>query len=140
MRIPFLSRPSIRQIVVGTSNEAGTKAHSVLQKLLSDLPEILMACVVEVHSGKVLASYTTTESLNPNQISLRYAKLVQLTAKTVSSHHIPGGPLTDATLMLEDQLHALRITQQGAWYCFLAIRFADANLAMALEVLRRHSS
>ncbi|RPD49992.1 hypothetical protein DNI29_04135 [Hymenobacter sediminis] len=140
MRIPFLSRPSIRQIIVGTSDEAGKKAHTLIQNVRADLPEMLMACVVEVHSGKVLASYTTSATLNPNQVSLRYAKLLRQTSDILAKRQIPGGALTDMTMMLEDQLHTLRPLRNGQWYCYLAIRFADANLAIALEVLRRHSN
>jgi hypothetical protein len=140
MNIPFLNRPSIRKITVGTSNEAGLQARTVLENLLADMPELLLACVVEVHSGRVLASYTTAAILNPNQISLRYAKLLRLTAETLASHKIPGGPLTDFTALLEDQFHTIRPMRQGEWYCFVAIRFADANLGITWDIMRRHTS
>lgn len=139
MNIPFLNRLSIRKITVGTSNEAGLQARTVLEKLLADMPELLLACVVEVQSGRVLASYTTAASLNPNQLSLRYAKLLRLTTDTLAAQRIPGGPLTDITVVLEDQFHTLRPMHQGQWYCFVAIRFADANLGITWDIMRRHT-
>lgn len=139
MTIPFFNRVRTRQITVGTSQEAGAQARTVLEKLLAELPELLLACVVEVQSGRVLASYTQEAHLNPNQISLRYAKLLQLTAKILAAKQIPGGPLTDSTVVLEDQFHTLRPMHNGQWYCFVAIRFADANLGMASDILRRHT-
>jgi hypothetical protein len=140
MTIPFLNRVRIRQITVGTSNEAGLQARTVLEKLLAEMPEILLTCVVEVQSGRVLASYTREAHLNPNQISLRYAKLLQLTAKTLASQQIPGGPLTDITVLLEDQFHTVWPMHNGQWYCFVAVRLADANLGMARDIMRRHTS
>lgn len=140
MKIPFLNRVRTRQITVGTSNEAGVQARTVLEKLLAEMPELLLTCVVEVPSGRVLASYTRETHLNPNQISLRYAKLLQLTTKKLAAKQIPGGPLTDITVLLEDQFHTLRPMHNGQWYCFIAIRFADANLGMTWDILRRHTS
>jgi hypothetical protein len=140
MTIPFLNRVRIRQITVGTSNEAGLQARTVLEKLLAEMPEILLTCVVEVPSGRVLASYTRETYLNPNQLSLRYAKLLQLTTKTLAAQHIPGGPLTDMTVLLEDQFHTVWPMHNGHWYCFVAVRLADANLGMARDIMRRHTA
>ncbi|SNS06542.1 MULTISPECIES: roadblock/LC7 domain-containing protein [Hymenobacter] len=140
MKIPFFNRVRTRQITVGTSHEAGLQARTVLERLLDEMPELLLACVVEVQSGRVLASYSREPYLNPNQISLRYAKLLQLTSKTVAAKQIPGGPLTESTVLLEDQFHTLRPMHQGQWYCFVAVRFADANLGMAWDILRRHTA
>ncbi|SNR44026.1 hypothetical protein [Hymenobacter mucosus] len=140
MNIPFLNRPKIRKITVSTSDAAGTQAGTILEKLLGDMPELLLTCVVETQSGRVLASYTTATTLNPNQISLRYAKLLRLTTDTLAARNMPSGSLTDITVMLEDQLHTLRPMHNGQWYCFIAVRFADTNLGMAWEILRRHTS
>ena len=139
MQFPFLNRLSLRKITVGTANEAGQQARIVLDQLLGELPDLLMACVVEVPSGRVVASYTTAATLNPNQISLRYAKLLRTTDVALAAQHIPGGPLTEMTLLLDEQLHLVRPIQGGQGYCFLAVRSADTNLAMASELLRRHS-
>ncbi|TGE10091.1 roadblock/LC7 domain-containing protein [Hymenobacter fodinae] len=140
MTIPFLNRVRIRQITVGTSNEAGLQARTVLEKLLAEMPELLLTCVVEVQSGRVLASYTRESHLNPNHLSLRYAKLLQLTTKTLAAQQIPGGPLTDITVLLEDQFHIVWPMRNGHWYCFVAVRFADANLGMARDIMRRHTA
>lgn len=137
MQFPFLNRLSLRKITVGTANEAGQQARIVLNQLLEELPDLLMSCVVEVPSGRVVASYTTTAALNPNQISLRYAKLLRATDIALAARHIPGGPLTEMALLLDEQLHLIKPVQSGQGYCFLAVRLADTNLAMAAELLRR---
>ena len=140
MQFPFLNRPSIRKVTVGTTDEAGRVARTVMEGLLAELPELLLACLVEVPSGRVVASYTTAANLNPNQINLRYAKLLRATDAALATQQIPGGPLMEMTLLLEDQLHIIRPLPNSSWYCFLAVRFADTNLGMATEILRRHTA
>ncbi|SHK19083.1 hypothetical protein [Hymenobacter psychrotolerans] len=140
MPFSFLNRFSLRKITVGTTDDAGQAARTVLEQLLTELPEMLLACLVEVSSGRVLASYTTASALNPNQISLRYAKLLRQTDSALAARQIPGGPLTEMTLLLEDQLHLIRPLPTRGWYCFLAVRFADTNLGMASEILRRQTA
>lgn len=131
----FLKRLVLRTIVVAEGADAA--APRVLEGLLHELPELLLACVVEVASGKILASYTTHASYNPNHLSLRYAKLLATMQQAVASGAWPGGPLTDLTLVLDDQLHHLRPLRAGSWYCFVAVQTADANLALTKEVVRR---
>lgn len=125
----FLKRLPLRKLLAADGAEA---AQHALEGLLRELPELLLACVVEVQTGKVLASYTTHANLNPNHLSLRYAKLLRTTQTAW-----PSRPLLDMTLVLEDQLHHLRPLRDGEWYCFAAVHTADANLALIKSVMRR---
>ncbi|WP_157807631.1 hypothetical protein [Hymenobacter chitinivorans] len=98
-----------------------------------------MSCVVDSNSGKVLAFYTTNSAYNPNQINLRHAKLLQTLDGAVAAQPWIAGPLTDVAVILEDEMHHLRPLNGGKWYCFLAVRLADANLGITKEIMRRHS-
>ena len=135
---PFFNRLQVKKITSASGDEAGQQAHRVVEGLLTDLPDLLMACVVEIQSGKILASYTSHPSYNPNHVSLRYAKSFRTIQEALSSGAWVGGPLTDISLMLEDQLHQLYPLHNDQWYCLMAVRMADANLAIAKEVMRRH--
>ncbi|MCR5887007.1 hypothetical protein LRS06_04285 [Hymenobacter sp. J193] len=139
MNIPFFNRLQLKKITVGTEDEAGKRAQTALEGLLADLPDLLMACVVDIQSGRVLASYTTTTTYNPNQINLRNAKLLRVITDALKAKAWVGGPLTDVSVMLEDQFHHLRPMNEGKWYCFLAVRMADVNLGIAKEIMRRHT-
>lgn len=140
MNIPFFNRLQLKKITAGVSDESGKRAQHILENLLTDLPELLMSCVVDTQSGKVLAFYTTTSDYNPNQISLRYAKLLRTMEEALVTKAWVGEALTDISVILEDQLHHLRPLNDGKWYCFLAVRMADANLGIAKETMRRHTS
>ena len=116
------------------------RSKEVIEGLLRELPDLLMACVVNAQSGRVVASYTVSNNYNPNQISLRNAKLLRVMDEAIAAKAWVGGPLTDLSVMLEDQLHHLRPMNNGKWYCFLAVHTADANLGIAKEIMRRHTS
>jgi hypothetical protein len=138
MNLPFFNRLPLKK-VTGTDDEMGKRSKEIIEGLLQDLPDMLMACVVNLQSGRVLASYTVNNSYNPNQISLRNAKLFQVMEEALAKKAWVGGPLTDFSVILEDQLHHMRPINDGKWYCFLAVRIADANLGIAKEIMRRHT-
>ncbi|WP_201980177.1 hypothetical protein [Hymenobacter rubidus] len=127
-------------MTVATDDEMAKRSKEVIEGLLHDLPDLLMACVVNTQSGRVVASYTVSNSYNPNQISLRNAKLLRIMEDALAAKAWLGGPLTDVSVMLEDQLHHLRPMKEGKWYCFLAVHTADANLGIAKEIMRRHTT
>ena len=139
MNLPFFNRLQLKKVTVGTDDEMGKRSKEVIEGLLTDLPDLLMACVVNIQSGRVLASYTVNNSYNPNQISLRNAKILRIMDDALAAKAWVGGPLTDVSVMLEDQLHHLRPMNDGKWYCFLAVHTADANLGIAKEIMRRHT-
>lgn len=134
--LSFLNRFSLYKLVATTASPA----RRVLEALLRELPELLLACVVEVDSGKVLAYYTTRTAYSPHHISLRYARLLRSSHQTLATQAWITGPLTDITVVLDEQLHYLRPLHAGQWYCFVAVHTADTNLALLKEVVRRCAS
>ncbi len=130
--LPFLNRFSLHKLV----EAGGSPARLVLESLLRELPELL-ACVVELASGKVLAYYTTQTGYSPHHVSLRYARLLRSTHHALASQPWMTGPLTDITTVLDEHLHHLRPLHDGQWYCFVAVRTADTNLALLKDAVRR---
>jgi hypothetical protein len=139
MNLPFFNRLPLKKVTASADDEMGKRSKQVIEGLLEDLPDLLMACVVNVQSGRVVASYTVSSSYNPNQICLRNAKLLHVMDKALAAKAWIGGPLTDFAVMLEDQFHYLRPMNGGKWYCFLAVHTADVNLGIAKEIMRRHT-
>ena len=54
-----------------------TSAEAALQQLLDELPELLLAVVVAIGSGQVLASYASQPQLKPNAAAPFWIALVQ---------------------------------------------------------------
>jgi len=109
---------------------------------MQELPELLLAYLVDTQSSAVLAFYTTSNTYNPHQLSLRNTKLLRSMQEALATKAWVGGPLTDVSITLEDQIHHLRplVVAQGSWYCFVAARLADSNMGMVKEVVRRCTS
>ena len=137
MNFPFFNRLQLKKIVVAKPNDAGQRAEAMLARLLQELPELLLAYVVENQNGTILASYTASANYNPNQLSLRNTKTLRTINEALATGAWLGGPLLDVSVLLEDQLHHLRPVADGQWHCFVAVRLADANLGILKEVVRR---
>ena len=139
MNFPFFNRLVLRKINVESTDGTGEAARLAVEGIARELPDALMAYVAEVSSGRVLASYTSHRSYNPNKVSSRNAKLFMILQEPLATHSWLGGPLLDVSVVTEDQLHHLRPFNNGKWYCFLAVMAADANLGIIKEVTRRYT-
>jgi len=142
MNFPFFNRLQLKKIVVPTATESGKRAEKMLESIIQELPGLLLAYFVDIQSGAVLAFYTVSNTYNPNQLSLRNTKLLRTMQEALTNKAWVGGPLTDVTITLEDQLHHLRplAVPEGNWYCFVAARLVDSNMGIVKEVVRRCTS
>lgn len=137
MKFPFFTRLQTRTIVPAASSDAARQAELLLAGILAGLPEVLLAYVFDLQGTALLASYTTGAAYNPHQLTVRNAKLLQTVNEALAAKAWVGGPCTDLAVMLEDQMHYLRPLPEQGWYCFVAVRLADANMGIVKEVLRR---
>jgi hypothetical protein len=112
----------------------------MITDIWQELPDMLLGYIVDCQTSNVLAFYTVSNAYNPNQLSLRNTKLLRTMQEALANKAWPGGPLTDVSVILEDQLHHLRPLKGGDWYCFVAVRLADANLGIIKDVVRRHTA
>lgn len=137
MKFSFFTRLQPKKIVPAAATDAARRAEQVLAAVLEGLPELLLGYVFDLDHSTLLASYAVSSAYNPHQLTVRNAKLLQTVQQAVASGAWPGGPCTDLTALLDEQLHHLRPLPEQGWYCFAAVRLADANLGMVKEVLRR---
>lgn len=137
MRLPFLHKFTVKKITGDASGTERQKAEALLTAILRELPELLVMAVVEVQSGKTVAAYTATAALDPYKLNSRYAATIRQTRQFLMQPWLADQHLTDFVLLLEDQLHCLRLTAGGQWLCYVVVRIADSNLALVREVMRR---
>lgn len=140
MNFPFFNRLQLKKVVVPANNESGRRAEKMLVDIVQELPELLLGYVVDTQSGSILSFYTVSNSYNPNQLSLRNTKLLRTMQEALAKKAWVGGPLTDISVILEDQIHHVRPLPDAGWYCFAAARLADSNMAIVKEVIRRCTS
>ena len=80
MDFPFFNRPALKKITTGAANPLVEPARVAVEGILRELPDLLMTYIADVASGTVLAAYTSHRDYNPNQISLRNARIFGLLA------------------------------------------------------------
>lgn len=137
MKFTFFSRLQTKKIVPAADTDAARRAEQMLAAVLDGLPELLLGYVFDLEHNTLLAYYTTSNAYNPHQLTMRNAKLLQTVQQATAQHAWLGGPCTDLTAILSEQMHYLRPLPQQGWYSFAAVRLADANIGMVKEVLRR---
>lgn len=136
MRIPFLQRVTVKKITGDTTAPGHNQAAKLLEGLLQDLPELLLALVVDVRSGHILAAYTAQTQLNPHKISASTTNVAQQLANIATMPGFVGQQLVDHVTVLNNQLHVLRLTPDQQRGCLLVVHPHDTNLALVREVLR----
>lgn len=141
MNLPFFNRLPVKKIsVLSPDTEVGQRAKKILEGLLQDLPDLLLTYLVDIQTGRLLAFYTASSTYNPHHVSLRSAKLLQTLDASFTKQPWMTGPLTDISVILEDQLHYLCPCNNGQWGCFLATYLKDANLGIAKKIASRHTT
>lgn len=142
MNLPFLRhlpklgrRPLYR--IVAANTVAATRAEAALQHLLAELPELLLAAVVAVESGQVLASYTSQPQLWPSLAASAWAALVHQLQSSQAAQGQGDEKLEEVLATLPAQLHLLRLQPGGHYFLYLVVDTSDTNLALARELARQ---
>jgi hypothetical protein len=132
--IPGLGGPPIRQVVASgtTSNSSATAA---LHYLLTELPELLLAAVLDLPTGQLLATYAAERHYQPSLVAQPVAAVVQQ-AKALRQGQA-GEELEEVLLTLSGQLHLLRLRPGSQQVLFLAIGQHDTNLALARQLAQQ---
>lgn len=135
-RLRELVAPATHRVVLTGAATAGRDlAAGALRYLLAEVPDMLLAAVVEVASGEPLATYTT-------QAQWRAAAVVGPCAAALRQLHTAqaASPAPDVVeevlLTLGPQVHALRLTPNGRQFLYLAVDSRDLNLALTRELMR----
>lgn len=131
-----LVAPPTHRVVVTAATEAGRgSAERALNYLLAELPELLLAALVQVDTGKPLATYTTQSQWRPGAVAEPFAAALRQLRAAQAGTAEPG-LVEEVLVTLKTQVHVLRLTPNGQHFLYLAVDGHDANLALTREVLR----
>ena len=142
MKIPFLNQlqrltgPVTNEVRLAVSGPESNNIEQTIQYLLDELPDLLMAAVVDVATGKPLASYTTDRDLRPGSVVGFDAAAVRQVQASLLVQGLTEETLEEILLTLPSQLHLLRLVPGGHTFICLAVDCLDTNLAIAREVMR----
>lgn len=115
-----------------------TPAGKVVQGVMSDLPGLVAVAVVDVTSGMSLASHSNSPALNPDTAAAYNTEVVKQKQKAISALKLANEKIDDILITLSNQLHLLKLTDNGTKFIYLAVNSRETNLAIAREVLRSH--
>lgn len=132
--LPGLSSPPVRQ-VVGGAGRAGAPAEAALHYLLTELPELLLAAVLDLSTGQLLATYAAERAYQPSLLAPSVAAVVQQ-AHLLGQGQAEEEPV-EILLTLASQLHLVRLRPGGQQALFLAIGSHDTNLALLRQLAQQ---
>jgi len=108
----------------------GTPATAALHYLLSELPELLLAAVLDLPTGQLLATYAAERGYQPSLLATPVAAVVQLLQQQSPAPEQPA----EILLTLASQLHLVRLRPGSQQVLFLAIGSHDTNLALLRQL------
>lgn len=109
-------------------------AAAAVQQLLAELPELLLAAVLDAGSGEVLAGVASTRHYQPAAVAGPATAVVQQLRALLAAQGLPPAELHEAVLTLATQLHVLQLTADGQQLLYLAVDARDTNLAIARQL------
>ncbi|MGI4760886.1 MAG: hypothetical protein ACRYF0_09280 [Janthinobacterium lividum] len=112
-----------------------TVAGQAVQNILNDLPGLLAVAVVDISSGMSLASHTNS-AINPDTAAAYNTEVVKQKQKAINSLKLQGEAIDDILITLTNQLHLLKLVNEGKKFIYLVVNPRDTNLAIAREVVR----
>ncbi|UOR05425.1 hypothetical protein MUN82_21170 [Hymenobacter aerilatus] len=140
MRIPFLQKVAVRKVTSDATGAARERATGILEGILQELPELLLATVVDLSSGRLLAAYTKQAQSDPYKITAYTVATARHLARLPNQPGLTTQELQDLVLVLDEQLAIFRLTADQQLGCLLLVYTHDTNLALAREILRQHAS
>jgi len=110
-------------------------AGQAVQNIINDLPGLLAVAVVDISSGMSLASHTNS-SINPDTAAAYNTEVVKQKQKAIQALKLQGETIDDVLITLNNQLHLLKLVNDGKKFIYLVVNPRDTNLAIAREVVR----
>ncbi|OUJ76325.1 hypothetical protein [Hymenobacter crusticola] len=104
--------------------------------MLNGLPELVAAAVVDVASGRALATYTSAHEFNPNKVVGFNAEVVKQTYGLLQALALGDEQIEDILITLRNQLHLLRLLPDGEQLLYVVVDCRDTNLALARTVMQ----
>ncbi|AYA38139.1 hypothetical protein D3Y59_14485 [Hymenobacter oligotrophus] len=135
MKLPLLDR-IVRLAPLGAAAAPpDAAAAAVVQRLCEALPELLAAAVIELQTGRLLASHSQQRGLTLGRAAQHHAAIVRQKQQAVAALRLEGEQIADILISTREQLHLLRLLPGGQRLLYLAVSAHDTNLAVARSVL-----
>ncbi|MDO7844909.1 hypothetical protein Q5H92_00960 [Hymenobacter sp. M29] len=139
--VPLRKRIGSARIIEGSQAIAASeinlsKIQKVINRALVDLPALTTIAVVEVTTANCLAHFSRSRGFDPVATAAHHAETVRQQQQALATLPKRGERLEDILIPLRKQLHLIRLSKNGQWFVYLAVKAQDTSLALAREVLK----
>ena len=110
-------------------------AGQAVQNILNDLPGLMAVAIVDISSGMSLASHSNS-AINPDTAAAYNTEVIKQKQKAINALKLQGESIDDILMTLSNQLHLLKVVNEGKKFIYLVVNPRDTNLAIAREVVR----
>jgi len=112
-------------------------AGKTVQEIIDALPTLMAVAVVDMQSGMALASHTNVASLNPETAAAYNTEVVKQKQKAMAALKLTNEKIEDILMTLSNQMHLIKLTEDGRKFIYLVANSRDTNLAIARDVVRQ---
>ena len=112
-------------------------AGKTVQEIIDSLPSLMAVAVVDIQSGMALASHSNVASLNPETSAAYNTEVVKQKQKAMTALKLQGEKIEDILMTLTNQMHLIKLTDDGKKFIYLVANSRDTNLAIARDVMRQ---
>lgn len=113
-----------------------TPAGQTVQEIINALPSLVAVAVVDATSGMALASHSNSPSINPDTAAAYNTEVIKQKNKAMSALKLTNEKIEDILITLSNQLHLIKLADEGKKFIYLVVNSRETNLAIAREVLR----
>lgn len=108
----------------------------VIQGIKTDLPRLMAVAVVDVDSGKMLASHSNSVSIDPAVAAAYNTEVVRQKQKALTALALHEEQIDEILISLRNQLHLIKLMDAGHTFVYLVVQSNEVSLAVAREVVR----
>jgi hypothetical protein len=112
-------------------------AGKTVQEIIDSLPTLMAVAVVDIQSGMALASHSNVASLNPETAAAYNTEVVKQKLKAMNALKLTGEKIEDILMTLTNQMHLIKLSDDGKKFIYLVASSRDTNLAIARDVMRQ---
>lgn len=143
MKLSFLPPLPVFRLpaIVGADAPRQQLAVASIARIKEELPELLAAAVVDLASGRAVASYSSKSAgLRPDKAAPFNTEVIRQKQRALRALDLPDEHIEDILITLREQLHLMRVSADGRTLLYLVVSMEDTNLALARDVLHAYCS
>ncbi len=108
-----------------------------IENVKVNVPGFVAVSVTDIGSGEAYESFTARSDFDPNLASAYNLEVVKAKLKAIEALGLDED-IDDITITLSTQVHIIDIAPSGAYFVYLAVDSAQANLGITKALLNKY--